>query len=120
MSVLGMKGAMKMLLMRIQCICEYLQKVQSGEAKFDHAIMREIGRLCDLLPAANSGDFEKRFHTECSDVMLLTYLSVLTQGVQSLNMAADAHVLSHPNPRNRDGSSSSKHSRKDFRKEWKH
>lgn len=120
MNILGMQGAMKMLLPRIQSLCEYLQKVQSGEAKFDHAVMREIGRLCDLLPAANSGDFEKRYLTEYSDVMLLTYLSVLTQGVQSLNMAADAHVLSRPPPRSRDGVTSGKHSRKDYRKEWKH
>ena len=111
---------MKMLLPRIQSLCEYLQKVQSGEAKFDHAIMREIGRLCDMLPAANSEDFEKRFLKEYSDVMLLSYLSVLTQGVQSLNMAADAHVLSHPPPHRRDGTSFGKYPRKDFRKEWKH
>ena len=120
MNIIGMQGAMKMLLPRIQCLCEYLQKVQSGEAKFDHAIMRDIGRLCDLLPAANSGDFEKRFITEYSDVMLLTYLSTLTQGVQSLNMAADAHVLNHTVSPLKDGVSSGKHSRKDFRKERKH
>jgi len=94
--VLGMQGAMKMLLAQIQCICEYLKMVQAGKAPFDHSIMRKIGILRDLIPAAQSPDFEKRYYVEYNDVTLLTYLSSLTTGLQRMNTMADAHVASRP------------------------
>jgi len=94
--VLGMQGAMKMLLTQIQCICEYLKKVQAGTAPFDHSVMRKIGVLRDLIPAAQDPGFEKRYYVEYNDVTLLTYLSSLTTGLQRMNTMADAHVASRP------------------------
>ena len=94
--MMGMQGAIKMLLPRIRCICEYLERVKEGKAPFDHAIMREVGRLRDLVPAARDKSFEQRFLAEYNDVMLLSYLSTLSQGVQTLNTAADTFVRSRP------------------------
>jgi len=94
--VLGMQGAMKMLNSRIQTICEYLKMVQEGTAPFDPSIMRKIGVLRDLLPVAKSGDFDMRFFTEYNDVLLLTYLSSLAEGLKDLNTMADSHFVSRP------------------------
>ena len=92
--VLGMQGAMKMLHSRIQVITEYLKKVKEGSIPFDHEIMRKIGVLHDLLGAAQSPDFDKRFFVEYNDEMLLAYLSSLTEGLQTMNTMVDAHCAS--------------------------
>ena len=59
-------------------------------------LLREVGRLRDLVPAARDKSFEQRFLAEYNDVMLLSYLSTLSQGVQTLNTAADTFVRSRP------------------------
>jgi len=93
--VLGMQGAMKMLYSRIEVISEYLKKVNEGSVPFDHDIMRKIGVLHDLLCAAQSPDFDKRFFFEYNDEMLLAYLSSLTEGLQTMNSMADTHAVSY-------------------------
>jgi len=94
--IAGIQGAMKMLYSRIQIICEYLKNVEAGKTPFDPEIMRKIGVLRDLIPVAMSPDFEKRFFVEYNDVMLLSYLSILTEGLQHLNVMVDGHVVSKP------------------------
>jgi len=94
--VIGLQGAMKILLGKLENITEYLKKVKAGTEPFDPAIMRKIGLLRDLICAAQQPGFEKRFFVEYNDVMLLTYLSSLTQGLQDLNVMVDAHVVSRP------------------------
>jgi len=94
--VTGLQGAMKILLGRLENITEYLKRVKAGTEPYDPAIMRKIGLLRDLILTAQQPGFEKRFFVEYNDVMLLTYLSSLTQGLQDLNVMVDAHVVSRP------------------------
>jgi len=95
--VLGMQGAMKMLYSKIDVICDYLKKVQNGEEPYDDEIMRKVGLLYDLLLAQQDPSFDQHFFDEYNDEMLLTYLSSLTEGLQTMNTMVDAHVL-HKKP----------------------
>jgi len=91
--VVGMQGAMKMLYSKIDIICDYLKRVQNGGGDlFDDEIMRKIGVVYDLLLTAHDPSFDQRFFVEYNDEMLLTYLSSLTEGLQTMNTMADTHA----------------------------
>jgi len=90
--VTGIQGAMKMLHSRIDIITDYLQKVKNGEP-MNPEIMRKIGVLHDMILVAQTSDFDQRYFVEYNDEMLLTYLSSLTEGIQTMNTMTDTHMV---------------------------
>jgi hypothetical protein len=59
----SMHSAIKMLSSRIDAITQYLERVCSGTAKPDHALLRQIASLTRQLPAVDTPNFHQNFLT---------------------------------------------------------
>eukprot|EP01097_Dermamoeba_algensis_P009957 TRINITY_DN717_c0_g1_i5.p1 TRINITY_DN717_c0_g1~~TRINITY_DN717_c0_g1_i5.p1 ORF type:complete len:310 (-),score=49.89 TRINITY_DN717_c0_g1_i5:259-1188(-) len=77
----GMHNAVKMLNMRVKILSSYLQAVSDGKVPADHALLRQVASLINLLPAFDSARFRQDLLHEYNDVLLVTYLSALTKSV---------------------------------------
>jgi len=66
--------------------------IKNGEP-MNPEIMRKIGVLHDMILVAQTSDFDQRYFVEYNDEMLLTYLSSLTEGIQTMNTMTDTHMV---------------------------
>jgi COP9 signalosome complex subunit 6 len=85
----SMHSAIKMLSSRIDAITQYLERVCSGTAKPDHALLRQIASLTRQLPAVDTPNFHQNFLTEYNDAVLMVYLACMTKGTAGINELAD-------------------------------
>lgn len=93
-------GAIKMLHSRVRLLLDYLKAVQSGDLPKDHKVLRKVSSLCHQLPVLDGTAFQKEFHSQTNDVMLMAYLAAITKGlattsefVQKVNTIYDRHGL---------------------------
>jgi len=78
----GMQNAIQMLSFRVKNIQRFLDATIKGEIPKDHAILRQISALANMLPAIDSGEFQKEFVSEYNEVLLTTYLATVTKACQ--------------------------------------
>jgi COP9 signalosome complex subunit 6 len=93
-------GAVKMLHSRVRLLLDYLKAVEAGELPRNHEILRKVSSLCHQLPVLDGTVFQKEFHRQTNDVMLMSYLAAITKGlattsefVQKVNTIYDRHGL---------------------------
>jgi len=86
-------SAIKMLQKRIQCILALLQAMQRGEVKKDNRLMRKVAALCQRLPATDTPEFKDEFSQLYNDTLLVTYLSTMTKGTNSINELVEKFSL---------------------------
>ncbi|KAI7861620.1 maintenance of mitochondrial structure and function-domain-containing protein [Spinellus fusiger] len=89
------KNAIAMLNSRIQFLQGYLKDVMEGVMPVDHTILRQLASVCRGSPVIDSMAFNEQFSTEYNDVLLVTYLATITQGMNILNNLIDKHNLVH-------------------------
>lgn len=89
----GMHGSIKMLNARVKILRSYVDRTLRGEIPFDHEIMRQIGSVCNMLPAIDTDEFRQRFISEYNDALLVTYLSTVTKAVNLLNDVTDKFAV---------------------------
>jgi len=89
-----------MLHSRVRLILDYLKAVQTGELPKNHEILREISSLCDQLPVLENKMFEKEFHSQTNEVLLISYLAAITKSVATtsefvskINVVYDRHGI---------------------------
>jgi len=85
----GMHNAISMLHGRLKTILKFIELTKSGAIPFDHAAMRQIGRLIQLLPCLDSPSFHKNLLSECNDTQLIAYLDTMTKGTTALSDLMD-------------------------------
>ncbi|KAG5462408.1 MAG: maintenance of mitochondrial structure and function-domain-containing protein [Olpidium bornovanus] len=86
----GQRNAIKMLQTRIRLLSDYVRDVDAGLLPRDHTILRQIGSLCNRLPTAcKTEDFREEFLMEYSDVLLASYIAIMTKGTNDLNLLVD-------------------------------
>jgi len=56
-----MHNAIKMLRMRVGIIRELISQVEGGKLPKNHAILRRVASLCNMLPAIDSSAFKQEF-----------------------------------------------------------
>jgi len=95
----GMQSAIKMLHLRIKSILQFIDSTQKGEIPFDHAIMRQIASMTQLLPCVNSPLFREAFLREYNDTLLVTYLASVTKGTNSINELIDKFNITYERQR---------------------
>lgn len=84
------QNAIKMLLDRIQSIVSYVDDVQAKKLPTDHESLRQIASLVAGIPASgNLPEFKQEFLTEYNDLLLTTYLSDMTSGMNTMNELVD-------------------------------
>ncbi|CAO1635179.1 unnamed protein product [Sympodiomycopsis kandeliae] len=88
-SLTTQQSAIRMLAERIQVTLQYVSEVRKGNIQRDHETMRRIKSVLASMPAMDSTEFKQEFLKEYNDVMLTSYLSSLTKGLQSLNELVD-------------------------------
>mmetsp|Transcript_16050 Transcript_16050/g.34706 ORF Transcript_16050/g.34706 Transcript_16050/m.34706 type:complete len:305 (-) Transcript_16050:43-957(-) len=93
--LIGMHSAIKMLNSRVRLIQQLLQKMQSGEVPFNHALVRKMSSLVHSLPAMDSPQFSKDYLTEFNDTMLTIYLSSMTKGVSMVNDIVEKYNVAY-------------------------
>jgi len=81
----GMQNAIKMLNLRIKSLKEYLEASSKGEIPKDHALLRKVAGIVNLLPAIDTPSFKEEFLNEYNDALLVTYLSSITKGASVIN-----------------------------------
>jgi len=81
----GMHNAVKMLNIRVKILTNYLQAVAEGKTPAEHALLRQVASLVNLLPAFDSSKFRQELLHEYNDVLLVTYLASLTKSVNLTN-----------------------------------
>ncbi|KAJ3195894.1 COP9 signalosome complex subunit 6 [Irineochytrium annulatum] len=79
------RNAIKMLHARIKLLGQYIADVEAGVVPRDHNIVREIGSLCNRLPTIDNTEFKQEFLMDYNDVLLGSYLSILTKGTNQLS-----------------------------------
>lgn len=84
------QNAIKMLLDRIQSIVSYVDDVEAKKLPNDHESLRQIASLVAGIPASgNLPEFRQEFLTEYNDLLLTTYLSDMTNGINTMNELVD-------------------------------
>ncbi|CAK8678805.1 unnamed protein product [Clavelina lepadiformis] len=74
-----------MLHHRIKLLLEYINAVKEEKLPRDHEILRLIHALCHRLPVLGSHQLKEDLHDQYNDVMLMTYLGVMSKGSQTMN-----------------------------------
>ncbi|KAI9015561.1 maintenance of mitochondrial structure and function-domain-containing protein [Hyaloraphidium curvatum] len=91
--LVGQKNAIKMLHSRIGLLYQYVKDVEDGKVARDHNMMRQISSLCCRLPTIDSPQFRQEFLTDVNDVLLTSYLAVLTKGCNAISDVVDKFNL---------------------------
>lgn len=87
--------AVRMLNTRVGLLAKYLEAVEAGKIPRDLEVLRNIKRICLLLPAIDTEDFRGELLNEYNDTMLVTYLSTLTKAAATMaNTATAVRVVS--------------------------
>lgn len=79
MHLVGLHSAIKMLAARVRLIQQLVQKMQSGELPFHHALARKVSSLLHSLPAMDSPEFSTEYLTDYNDTLLAIYLASMTK-----------------------------------------
>ncbi|KAI8897742.1 maintenance of mitochondrial structure and function-domain-containing protein [Globomyces pollinis-pini] len=80
----GQYNAIKMLYSRILLLTQYMKDVQEGILPRDHDTIRKISSLCGRLPAIQGSEFDSEFNKDYSDVVLISYLAMITKSTEEL------------------------------------
>jgi len=89
----GMQNAIQMLHLRIKIILEFVKATKEGKIPMDHALLRRIASMTQLLPTMNTPAFREDFLREYNDTLLVTYLASITKGTNALNELIDKHNM---------------------------
>jgi len=87
----GTQNAIKMLNLRIKIIRAFLEATAKGEIPRDHAMLRQVSGIVNLLPAIDTPNFKQEFLSEYNDVLLVAYLSTMTKGASIINELVDRY-----------------------------
>jgi len=82
-------NAIKMLSDRVRAVAQYVALVQSGAFPRDHETLRQVRALVSCLPVLGMPELKDEIIEEYNDVLLMSYLSNLTQQATSLNELVD-------------------------------
>jgi COP9 signalosome complex subunit 6 len=91
----SMHNAIKMLRMRVNIVKEFMLKQQKESGVVDHAILRRIASLCNMLPAIDSPEFRQEFLNEYSDALLVGYLTSIMKASNAINELVDKFNLAY-------------------------
>ena len=80
----GVHSAVKMLHARIKVIYQYLLDTKNQAVPTDHYLLRQIASISHSFPSKESIAFRDEFVREHNDTMLVTYLSMMTNGTNEL------------------------------------
>ncbi len=77
----GVKTALQALVVRVKTVLRLLEAMKNGQIPPDYRLLRQIGTLCDSLPAGGRGsaDFEEAFLGEYNDSLVVTYLASISK-----------------------------------------
>eukprot|EP01117_Protostelium_nocturnum_P002978 TRINITY_DN13908_c0_g1_i1.p1 TRINITY_DN13908_c0_g1~~TRINITY_DN13908_c0_g1_i1.p1 ORF type:complete len:325 (-),score=105.54 TRINITY_DN13908_c0_g1_i1:43-1017(-) len=89
----GIHNSVSMLAIRLRILKKYLESVKNGSLPADHGLLRQIGSLCNQLPALDTPDLKHDFVSEYNDSLVVTYLASMTKGSNSLNEMIDKFNL---------------------------
>jgi hypothetical protein len=67
---LGFNPTNEILILKIGC---------TGEAPYDHSLLRQVSSLVRRLPAIDSSRFQDDLVMEYNDTLLMTYLATITK-----------------------------------------
>jgi len=95
----GMQNAINMLHIRIKIILSFIEATQRGEVAPDHALLRQIASMTQLLPCINNNLFRESFLREYNDTLLVTYLASITKGTNGINELIDKFNLTYDRQR---------------------
>ncbi|KAL9933610.1 hypothetical protein V8E36_007268 [Tilletia maclaganii] len=82
-------NAIKMLSDRVRAVAQYVALVQRGAFPRDHETLRQVRALVSCLPVVGMPELKDKLIEEYNDVLLMSYLSNLTQQATSLNELVD-------------------------------
>ena len=94
--LMGLKG----LLLQIQDIHSYLEKVCAGKLPVNHQIIYQLQDIFNLLPNVNLQEFVKAIYVKTSDQMLVVYLASLIRSVIALHNLINNKVQNRDAERN--------------------
>jgi len=86
-------NAVKMLNVRVKILLSFLQQIKSGQGQVDHAVLRQLHALTDLLPTIETPEFRDDLFREYNDVLLVTYLAGITKSTSTVNDLVDKFNL---------------------------
>ncbi|KAH8917869.1 COP9 signalosome subunit 6, partial [Atractiella rhizophila] len=92
-NLMTQRNAIKMLYDRVQVITQYLDALTAGKAPVDPETLRQISSLVSSLPATDSPLFREEFDTEHEDVLLTSYLAMLTKTLNATNELLDKNLF---------------------------
>ncbi|KAI9336826.1 COP9 signalosome complex subunit 6-like protein [Zopfochytrium polystomum] len=84
-NLVSQRNAIKMLHSRIVLLQQYVQAVEAGELPRDHGLLRQISSVCKRLPTMDSPEFRKEFLVDYNDVLLTSYLAIVTKSSHAIN-----------------------------------
>jgi COP9 signalosome complex subunit 6 len=85
--------SLRILERKIGTIIEALRGMRDGTLPVDHGLLRRAARICQQLPAIDSGNFQTQFLNELVDSLLVTYLSAATKTSASLSELTDTYSM---------------------------
>ncbi|PWZ01369.1 Mov34-domain-containing protein [Testicularia cyperi] len=74
---------------RISQVLKYLESVRSGAATWDYEAMRQIQTVSANLPVTVLPELKNELLKEHNDVLLTSYLSILTESLHTMNELTD-------------------------------
>jgi len=103
--LLGIFNAISMLNIRVKILLQFLSLVKAGKLNPAESpgLMRKISSLCTQLAAIDTSSGKEDFINEYNDALLVTYLSTITKGSNSINDLIDKFNLSHDKQSRRRG-----------------
>jgi len=85
----GIHNSIGMLATRLRILKSFLEAVKSGKIAADPGLLRQLGSLCNQLPALHSDELKNDFIVEFNDSLLITYLASITKGTNGMNEMID-------------------------------
>mmetsp|Transcript_26622 Transcript_26622/g.81866 ORF Transcript_26622/g.81866 Transcript_26622/m.81866 type:complete len:297 (-) Transcript_26622:43-933(-) len=79
---------------RVRVLRDHLKAVDAGEIPPDHGLLRQLGQLCDQLPAFGGDEtLDDAFLRDYNDALLASYLATVTKHAAAVNDLSDKLML---------------------------
>ncbi|KAJ1446309.1 maintenance of mitochondrial structure and function-domain-containing protein [Pelagophyceae sp. CCMP2097] len=101
--VAGVDSSLQTLSERVRTIGTYLEAMAAGEHEVDYGLLRQIGSLCDQLPASGPPDLDVEFLKDYNDSLAVAYLATVTKNSNAVNDLSEKFMLVHAHARGAKG-----------------
>jgi COP9 signalosome complex subunit 6 len=85
--------SLRVLGKKIAILGQILQLMQDGTLPMDHTVVRKASKICQQLPAIDSGTFHEQLLNELVDTLMMTYLASATKTTGALTELTDMYAM---------------------------